>query len=541
MAFDPIQFAYTPPPTVEPPSAGTAAAAAASPVGTPAGAPSVSNAQLLIDRLAGMIATSQYLQSLILSQTGSVAVALDPSVNPELAAAAGRIWGQPLPSAITAAMLGRVLDAEFTVMQREMQTPSNSTTEVNPIQAADYALVGKTTESQLIATGDYTSQLPTLLRGLKGDEVVFSSWQHSLQFYPAATGPTTLSLLQTLQQTFASPTDISPPLNAYLNDSLNRFAGVYGRTFNLLTQVGHVEQDLNSVVNHFFTQPLIILKQVVGLLTALRGLQHLPSLDTLCGDLTNFVFVRLLAEVTPMMFRLDKVAQTIVMPFEQSLTSTMQMVNLTRSVSMAAEQEGSQIGGILKGSLKGSSAMNPCSNGNSPTPNGSLFPQPMAGVNQSGQKFNQDLADISKGLQSLSTHLGWSLNKLHSKENEVMLSVRKLMERRMGNKSDQVEILCSLRAVTSLMAMASAFINSNRAGSFVPASPLDQTTSVLNGILSTFSKTTGNSVSLVNSQVVVAQPTIIPPPNAAVINTLALGGIQISTPSSLSSAMGVKL
>ena len=28
MAFDPIQFAYTPPPTVEPPSAGTAAAAA---------------------------------------------------------------------------------------------------------------------------------------------------------------------------------------------------------------------------------------------------------------------------------------------------------------------------------------------------------------------------------------------------------------------------------------------------------------------------------------------------------------------------------
>ena len=204
MAFDPIQFAYTPPPTVEPPSAGTAAAAAASPVGTPAGAPSVSNAQLLIDRLAGMIATSQYLQSLILSQTGSVAVALDPSVNPELAAAAGRIWGQPLPSAITAAMLGRVLDAEFTVMQREMQTPSNSTTEVNPIQAADYALVGKTTESQLIATGDYTSQLPTLLRGLKGDEVVFSSWQHSLQFYPAATGPTTMVCF------FTSPLSVVP-------------------------------------------------------------------------------------------------------------------------------------------------------------------------------------------------------------------------------------------------------------------------------------------------------------------------------------------
>ena len=98
MAFESIQFKYTPPRTV---SAVIPATSAAPPVSLATGnsqtnsgnaAASASAAGKLIARLADLLDTNQYLQQMILALSTGLGIEFDPSVDPETARALQTIY-----------------------------------------------------------------------------------------------------------------------------------------------------------------------------------------------------------------------------------------------------------------------------------------------------------------------------------------------------------------------------------------------------------------------------------------------------------------
>jgi len=160
MAFESIQFKYTPPPTV---SAAIPAAQAAVPVSLATGGSlansgnataSASAAGKLIARLADLLDTNQYLQQVILAMSTGLGIEFDPSVDPETARALQTIYSNlPVPTSLTVSMYNRMLDAKMTALQIESGLGTGTAYETNPFQASAVTQINQTIESGLVNSG----------------------------------------------------------------------------------------------------------------------------------------------------------------------------------------------------------------------------------------------------------------------------------------------------------------------------------------------------------------------------------------------------
>ena len=181
MAFESIQFKYTPPPTV---AAALPSAQAAQPVSLTTGASltnsgnaaaSASAAGKLIARLADLLDTNQYLQQVILATSTGLGIEFDPSVDPETARALQTIYSNlPVPTSLTISMYNRMLDAKMTALQIESGLGIGTAYETNPFQNSAVTQINQAIESGLVSSGQSQFQTALLLGPLKGDAVLFN-------------------------------------------------------------------------------------------------------------------------------------------------------------------------------------------------------------------------------------------------------------------------------------------------------------------------------------------------------------------------------
>ena len=239
MAFESIQFKYTPPPTV---SAVIPATSAAPPVSLATGdsqtnsgnaTASASAAGKLIARLADLLDTNQYLQQVILAMSTGLGIEFDPSVDPETARALQTIYSNlPVPTSLTVSMYNRMLDAKMTALQIESGLGTGTAYETNPFQASAVTQINQTIESGLVNSGQSQYQTALLLGPLKGDAVLFNNMTAQLSQYPVIASPGTPSIAtNNPNQISILGQDVSPALASTMNSSLDSFQSSYASVY----------------------------------------------------------------------------------------------------------------------------------------------------------------------------------------------------------------------------------------------------------------------------------------------------------------------
>lgn len=502
MSFDPIKFKYTPPLTIVPEyQASTTEAGVATEVTT---GTANSRAAALIVKLNEMEATSQYLQEIILQQSQNTSVSIDFTVNPDVSRALTGIYSTSNPSStITIPMYNKLLDAEIGSMVVDMQLGPNSPFMPSPYQQADLMTVTRAVESQLLANNNYSSFLPTMLRTLKGDAVIFNSWATTTSTYPVmrydqykATSPAAIIS--------AEAVDMPNNVHAYMDDYTDRFANAYAGMYKLTAGLNAVEKDINSVINQYVNQPIGDLVRIITLLTSLKSLSHLGSSRELADDLVNFAFVRLQCDLFTALTGVNRIMNIAVAPFKASIGSLSRMTN---SISGVAKTVGTMSSGGLKDMIQG----NPCSS--KPTKAGTKTK--IKGMSISG------IDSITQGLTSLGAHLDMAQRKIMLKETQMMDNLRRANERLVGKHADCLELLCSLRALDSLISFAMSL-----ASQLGASGPTFQTSSnVISTVLTDINIGAGPTYSLSSQGVVIAAPPNVPTPLQPVINVLARGGL----------------
>ena len=260
MAFESIQFKYTPPPTV---SAAIPAAQAAVPVSLATGGSlansgnataSASAAGKLIARLADLLDTNQYLQQVILAMSTGLGIEFDPSVDPETARALQTIYSNlPVPTSLTVSMYNRMLDAKMTALQIESGLGTGTAYETNPFQASAVTQINQTIESGLVNSGQSQYQTALLLGPLKGDAVLFNNMTAQLSQYPVIASPGTPSIAtNNPNQISILGQDVSPALASTMNSSLDSFQSSYAsvsraRALGSAMKSEHVQLLMNDV------------------------------------------------------------------------------------------------------------------------------------------------------------------------------------------------------------------------------------------------------------------------------------------------------
>lgn len=460
MSFDKWKFAYTPPPTVEAPY--TPGSATASVLETPAGTVPDSAAATLQARVQVLQDANQYLQSVILATSAGVGVELDPAVDPETATALASLYpGQDIPKVVTVPMYNRLLDLVAAGDQINTALGTNQPYEVNPFKLAAGQQVLKMTESNLVQSGQFVSQFPLLLRSLKGDVPIFNALHSALGEYPVAAGKAVSVTSNTSHLITASTVDVSPSLSGMLNSALDSFGQSYAGIYKLASQVSAVDQDVNTVLNKYFYQPVADLVRIIAVLTHLNLSVHVPNLRTLVNGLTNAGFSMLAAEILPLRCYADRFLQMATAPLQSMTSDIGQMVSQIQKISTVAQTSSQSVKNSFattKGPLAGMSGVYnsglPGAGTALPQLDSSLFVVPGVG-------------NLEGGLASLSAHIAWGIQKADSKVASLEESVQKLLYRRTQDMNDQLDIMSSVQSLNSLISLAQSVLsfNGNQAAS----------------------------------------------------------------------------
>ena len=519
MSFEPIKFVYTPPATVEEPLPQESSYTPNTTTNNPnvdqestATNAATSFAVALAKRYSDLADTSKYLQQIILDQTKDNTITLDFDANPELARALSIILETPNPSSvITVNAYSQMLDAQINATVTDMQLGDDSPFTVNPYQVGALSTVTQGIEQSLIAEGTFTAALPTMLNTLKGDQVIFQTTAQAMQAYPVTNydqyqatqtaSPTTTSIIP------ASSLDVSPSLNSYLNSYADRYSTAYAGVYNLAAGINAVDADINNVLNQYFVMPLAELKTAMALLSSLQALAHTQTLKDLSEDLINFGFMRLQCEAMMFISMFNRLINITVAPFKASLSA---LAQLTRSINAIANEVGTQVSGGLKGMVAGSS----CS-----TQQNKL--SILAGSKASNIKV-PGISQVTKGLASLASHLNWAISQITKQEANLMKQLRRLSERRLGNQATMLEIMCSLKALNSLITFGQSIANQPTSAMASTQTQVNTVSNILSNIGS--ASGSGTTYSVNNGQVIVSPPSVIAPPTN-VANVFATGGL----------------
>jgi len=450
MSFEPIKWIYTPPPTITP---------AAQPVSVPsvsslssAAAPASSRAAQLISRLSDLSATAKYLEAIILARTAGTGVTFDMQNEPELVLALNRIYGT-LPAGISIAMYGHMLDT-LAGTQRALVVIDRmkSSKQPDPIQTADLLTATGKVEDALCEDGSFEHQLPSLLKTLKGDRLLFDNLSDSLHQYPVMTpapgagsgySPALNNTGSGTAQTSAAsvttqPIDVDPDTATNLNERLDVYENYYNATNDMVTSINSVMTDINSIAQAYIARPLQELAMVLSTLIALKAFFSKPSLKKLKGIMEALILPRLIAQVSAFNFLLDRAVQKAVSPamnLINSLGLAMAEVSQTSSQIAYLVNEDVQLTGKLTGQITG------------PT-------KPVL-TNQQKQILNT----LPVGLAKLGGCLSWGMSELTQKKAYVEMSAMRILDRKLDGAGDQLEIMQSLSSIDSLVAITQSFLN----------------------------------------------------------------------------------
>lgn len=513
MSFDKFNFVYTPPPTVATPGM------AAPPPGLTSTAQGssapLSKAADITAKLADLITTSQYLQAAILSQVGSAAVEIDPTVDPDTARALSAIYATATPPPyVTFNMFSNLLDAEVGSMQVDSALGLDSPYQQNPNQVADIATATRAVDQAMLQNPTYLNTLPSLLRPLKGDAYVFQSWQQSAAQYPAVrtaaadVTPQPGTILQ------AASIDMSDDVYQNLNDVVSKTGQAYAGIYGLLSSASAVENDINNVINTFANQPLADIAQISGLLSSVRGLSHLPTLEDLSDDLVNFAFARLGADLGGMTMLMDRMTQMAAAPLKSSLGTVAR-------TAAGIQQLASSIGRLTTGGLKGMVQNNSCSK------------SPLRKTNVKSQQAYDSLTvpgvnSLTEGVKSAAAHVDWAQHEVKKKSDDVTTQLQRVNSRRLNHQADSQEVMCSLRTMDNLAAITKAFLPPPSQSKSTPpkvSSAASPSSTQISSILSNLAGVTKTTFVASNNQILVTPPAVPNPPDP-VVRVLAGAGLR---------------
>lgn len=514
MTFRSLEFGYTPPPTVIPPSV-----AVSTSTNTPSSNGSKSNAGLIITQLNDLADMSKYLQAAIVGITNTMGIELDPAVDPNTAKALCSIYGTDNPPAfITIPMYNAILDAQMGAQQLEMAVGNNSSIQPNPVQVADLTTVISAVNNALVQSATYESWLPLQLASLKSDAIVFQSMAVSLSTYPAYySNPTTPQNLQTSTVQVAD-VDISSSLYDYQNDAISRFNQTYANVFQALATASPVEQDVANIAAQLFTQSLPNMLQLQGLFTSLTGLAYKPAMTSLTGDTINYTFARLASDVGGMLTNADQLVSMVSAPLQGNLGALSSIVAGVQSQSASL---GIVVGGAMAGMSKGNSyaASNP-SNGLTTQSNG--IP-----VTADTSLTVPGFGPVSEGVKQLAENINWGQNTIQNGLSLLTTSFQQLMEHRLSQQNDRQAIMGSMRTMGTLTTLVGGIINAVQAGTITSNPSPKQQQEAANSILTSLQTGSITTFTTSGNQIIVNSPTLPPvtPPVQRVLSR-----VQINVP-----------
>jgi len=457
MSFQPYQWTYTPPPTVTPVPAAQVPTPAS--ILTTVSSPASSRAAQLISRLSDLNATAKYLEQAILARASSIGVTFDMDNEPELVLALKRLYGT-LPTGISIAMYNHLLDALVGTQRAAVVIDKlQSSKVVDPIQVADLLTTTGSVEQTLHQDGSYESQLPTLLKTLKGDRLIFDNVTSSLSQYPVmqpgtpvtsgqSTGAGTTyspalnntSTVSAAQAAAASstPVDVDPDTVTNLNERLDAFENNYNATNTMVTATEPVLTDINSIAQSYLARPLQELAMVLSLLSSLKAFFSKPSLSKITGIMETLILPRLIAQVSAFNFLLDQAVQKAMSPAQNlinSLGSLFAQVSQSTSQIAALVSSNTQLTGKLAGQITGTS-------------------KPSLTASQT-----QALSALPVGLAKLSGNLSFAMNEATAKRNYTETSMMRILDRKLDQDGDRLEIMQNLSSIDALVAITQSFLN----------------------------------------------------------------------------------
>lgn len=526
MSFKPFEFKYVPPPTV-PESSTYSDSVQQSGVFTMREPANILNTEAgkLLARVQDMLATNQYLQSMILASSKGLGVEFDPSVNPVASSALQTLYpNQSVPTSLTIDMYNRTLDAEMTVMQINAGLGNEAAYEVNPIQSGAISTISGIIEDGLIASGQFQYQFPLLLGPLKGDAVVFNTMAEGISKYPVIASPGTAELEATPALLKLKGQDISSSLALTLNNALDDFQSSYASVYQLASDVGGVASDVNNVLSQYFLAPASQILHIISLFKSLIGFTHIPKMKGIVKGLTGMVFVEMLCEAMGMQFLADRFIQTAVQPLRLTVSNISSMVSRVQlaiatgtSVIQGVEQSAIQTEGVLKGLSTAYTSGLPY--------------QASAKTATSKPLVVPGIGELSKGMVALSTHLNWATNTAIAKVSQLDESLHKLVQRRLGDMNSQLAVLDSLRTLNTLTQLAQSVMTFNGNQPSSGATGVVSSIEAVGQILGGMQSSTGITYTLANGQIA-AVPASVPTLPSAVQTVLKNGGLNLIAVSS---------
>lgn len=528
MSFEPIQFTYTPPPTLPP-------QAVLSPTSNPVGSSVTTSSEFgssiaanslaaaLVTRLNNLLDTSAYLQQAILALSPNLGVILDIAANPDLGRALCRIYNtSDPPPAIDMTMFNTLLQTYINFQQFDLLNASDSPVQILPTQRADVGLAVKSFQTNLISSGVYNQTLPILLNSLSGDQVIFQSITNTLMNYPVLSVPqqTPVQLAQTATPTISSSrdlngasVDVSPALSELMNGILDQWQSSYAGIYNVVASPDPTETALPSVVATLSSQPSSDLSRLNTMLQNLVAFQHQPAIQQATDSIDNQVIPKLLSQIVGHAGNLDYMTQVAVTP---SLNFTSLLGQLMSSVSNI--NSGSILGVGITGTIAQAS--------------GGYSPPPLTPAQQNS------LAGLPEGLQIMGANITWAQNESNNQNALIQQSIQRLSLRRVTNQGSQTELLTSLKSISSVIGIIQSLLQSGannpvstgnttslNTSPVVPAASLQS----FGTLISSLPSQSGSSYALDGNTLVITPPQI-PTAPVNVQDTLAAGGVdQITT------------
>jgi hypothetical protein len=278
-------------------------------------------------------------------------------------------------------------------------------------------------------------------------------------------------------------------LYSYQSNAIIRFSQTYSNIYQALASVSAVEQDIGSVMQEFFYQPLSNMLRVVSLLTALEGLSHKPNMTAIQGDLINYSFARLASDTSSMLHTCDQLVSLGASPLRGSLGT---IGNIIAQVQQVA----SVVGTVGSGGIVGMSKANSCASAN-PANISVAAGQPL---------MVPGLGIVSEGLKQLGEILNWGQAEATNGLSLLDKSFRQLIERRLSNQNNQQSIMCSIRALDVLIGLASGVVSELQKGTLTANSTPKQQQDVTSSILTSLQTNTATTFVSSGDQIIANPP-----------------------------------
>lgn len=525
MNFNPFTFIYNPPPTVSsdipvhPASSVTGPTTIYSSTSSVTKENSLSSA--LITKLLNLAETSAYLQNIIELISGNISIAVNPASDPGLAQALNTLYGN-VPPAISIAMYSNLLDTNINLQLTQAALGTDSTSQINQVQASALSTTITAVENSLSDSVTYSSQLPLLLGSLKTQAAMFTSMATNLHTYPIQQStPTPNSSAPIVMSNIDMSTGLSDTLNGVVND----FSGAYAGVYQVSATVGVIADDVTNVVNTLVLQPLGDLIRVVALVNGAKGLIYKDVFKDLYKDLCNYVYLRLVADASLIVFTADKLTQIALTPLKNITGSLGQIMSTFNKANAAigSVASGSVLGGLSKAnSCCTSNPQAPLSMGNS---SANLLGNTGLGSGKASGGAAKELNAMSSGIKEIASSIAWLQIKITSKMNKVLENFKKVLGRSLENTTSHTNLLCSLRSAEQLVTIATSLANMNT------SNPSGNPLNTISSITQTVSLSS-NSTSFVSTAGSITTSILgVPPPSTNVQSVLATGGLtQLGVP-----------